>query len=138
MINFTRLIDRRVSGYFITDNAWEEEAVALKKVLKEKEPEADFTGYFRNGYDAPVRLFNRRNEVWYRKTGPSARKVIDDYRRRMDAKNFEIPILAVDEEVLKKVLQKPVEEPNKKPADKKKPDEKKKVDSNKNTKKPKA
>ena len=108
-------------------------------MLKEKEPEADFSGYFRNGYDAPVRLFNRRNEVWYRKVGPAARKSIEDYRRRMDAKNFEVPIITVDEELIKKVVHKPAGEPAKKQEDKKKTDEKKTSGLNKNANnKPKA
>lgn len=109
------ILTRRVSGYFITDHAWEEEAISLKKVLKEKEPEADFSGYYRNGYDAPMRIFNRRNEVWYRKTGEAAKKAIEDYKKRQAE------------------VKKPVEEPAKKPVEEKKPvaDEKKKVDEKK-------
>ena len=70
------ILTRRVGGYFVSDTAWEEEAVSLKKLLKEKEPEADFSGYYRNGYDASVRIFNRRNQVWYRKTVNDAKKAI--------------------------------------------------------------
>jgi len=80
------ILTRRSGGYFITDNAWEEEAVALKKILKEKEAEADFSGYYRNGYDAPMRIFNRRNEVWFRKTGATAEKAIADYKKRQAEK----------------------------------------------------
>ncbi len=75
-----------MSGYFITDTAWEEEAIILKKMLKEKAPEADYQSYYRNGYDAPMRIFNRRNEVWFRKTGKAAQKIIDDYKKRQAEK----------------------------------------------------
>ena len=77
---------RRSGGYFITDNAWEEEALALKKVLKEYEPEAQYDSYYRNGYDAPMRIFNRRNEIWYKKVGPAATKSIEDYKKRQAEK----------------------------------------------------
>lgn len=109
------ILTRRVSGYFVTDNAWEEEAISLKKVLKEKEPEADYSGYYRNGYDAPMRIFNRRNEVWYRKTGDAAKKAIEDYKKRQ-AEKVVVPAAAA-----------PVEDEKKKPVDEKKPvvDEKK-------------
>merc|ERR1712071_148185 len=45
------VLTRRVSGYFITDSAWETEASNLKKFLKEKvgEVDTDFSGYYRNG-----------------------------------------------------------------------------------------
>jgi len=79
------VLTRRVSGYFITDSAWETEASNLKKFLKEKvgEVDADFSGYYRNGYDAPMRIFNRRNEVWYVKKGLSAEKAIEDYKKKL-------------------------------------------------------
>jgi len=81
------VLTRRVSGYFITDSAWEEEATSLKTFLKEKmgEVDADFSGYYRNGYDAPMRIFNRRNEVWYVKTGAAAEKSIQDYKNKVSA-----------------------------------------------------
>lgn len=85
------VVTRRVSGYFITDSAWEEEATSLKTFLKEKmgEVDVDFNGYYRNGYDAPMRIFNRRNEVWYVKTGPAAEKAIQDYKNKLTATEAE-------------------------------------------------
>ena len=106
-----------MSGYFITDTAWEEEAISLKKVLKEKVAEADYSSYYRNGYDAPMRLFNRRNEVWFRKTGEAAQKSIEDYKKRQAEKIVATP---AEEE------KKPVDE--KKTTDTKKTEEKKKVE----------
>lgn len=129
-----------MSGYFVTDNAWEEEAISLKKVLKEKEPEADYNGYFRNGYDAPMRIFNRRNEVWYRKTGDAAQKAIADYKKRQ-AEKVVVPAAApaADEKKPAADEKKPVADEKKPAADEKKPaaandkktEEKKPVDEKK-------
>jgi len=122
------ILTRRVGGYFVSDTAWEEEAVSLKKLLKEKEPEADFSGYYRNGYDAPMRLFNRRNEVWYVKKGESAAVSIEEAKKKMaeeakktaeEAKKKEEEKLAAEAEKLKKKNEK------KKTTEEKKTEEKK-------------
>jgi len=132
----TVVLTRRSGGYFITDNAWEEEAIALKKLLKEKEAEADFSGYYRNGYDAPMRIFNRRNEVWFRKTGASAEKAIADYKKRQAEKT---PLTATSVETAA-VETKPaaaaaatVSDEKKKPEENKKVEDTKKVEETKKT-----
>lgn len=81
------ILTRRVSGYFVSDSAWETEATSLKKFLKTMvgDDDVDFDGYYRNGYDAPMRLFNRRNEVWYIKKGPAAEKAIQEYQATLTA-----------------------------------------------------
>jgi len=144
------ILTRRSGGYFITDNAWEEEAVALKKILKEKEAEADFSGYYRNGYDAPMRIFNRRNEVWFRKTGATAEKAIADYKKRQSEKvaltatvveaavEAAKPAATVADEKKKPAEETKKTEETKKPAEEtKKTEEKKKVEETKKTEEPK-
>lgn len=123
------ILTRRVSGYFITDTAWEEEAISLKKVLKEKVPEADYTSYYRNGYDAPMRIFNRRNEVWFRKTGEAAQKTIDEYKKRQAEKAAAAP--AAEEE--KKPVADEKKTTEKKTEEKKKVEDVKKVEEVKKT-----
>lgn len=118
-----------MSGYFITDTAWEEEAISLKKVLKEKVPEADYTSYYRNGYDAPMRIFNRRNEVWFRKTGEAAQKTIDEYKKRQAEKAAAAP--AAEEE--KKPVADEKKTTEKKTEEKKKVEDVKKVEEVKKT-----
>jgi len=92
------ILTRRVSGYFITDSAWEEEATSLKTFLKDTlgETDMDFTGYYRNGYDAPMRIFNRRNEVWYLKSGAAAEKAIQDYKNKVTASEAEAAAAATN------------------------------------------
>jgi hypothetical protein len=124
-----------VSGYFITDTAWEEEAISLKKVLKEKVPEADYQSYYRNGYDAPMRIFNRRNEVWFRKTGEAAQKTIDDYKKRQAEKIVVAPVAAEEEKKPAADEKKPVADEKK--TTEKKTEEKKKVEEVKKTEEPK-
>lgn len=128
-----------MSGYFITDTAWEEEAISLKKVLKEKVPEADYQSYYRNGYDAPMRIFNRRNEVWFRKTGEAAQKTIDDYKKRQAEKIVAAPA-AEEEKKPAADEKKPVADEKKtteKKTEDKKTEEKKKVEEPKKTEEPK-
>ena len=121
-----------MSGYFITDNAWEEEALALKKVLKEYEPEAQYDSYYRNGYDAPMRIFNRRNEIWYKKVGPAATKAIEEYKKRQAEKVVAEPTVAATEDKKPAADEKKPAADEKKPAEeKKKTEEKKKVDDKK-------
>jgi len=105
------VLTRRVSGYFVSDVAWEEESVTLKKMIKEKDPEADFSGYYRNGYDAPMRLFNRRNEVWFVKKGEKAAEAIEAAKKEIaeekaklaeELKKKEDEKLAIEMEKLKK------------------------------------
>jgi len=119
------VLTRRVSGYFVSDVAWEEESVTLKKMIKEKDPEADFSGYYRNGYDAPMRLFNRRNEVWFVKKGEKAAEAIEAAKKEIaeekaklaeELKKKEDEKLAIEMEKLKKKADKKKAQEDKKKA----------------------
>eukprot|EP00095_Tigriopus_kingsejongensis_P005760 maker-scaffold51_size454968-snap-gene-0.3 protein:Tk05760 transcript:maker-scaffold51_size454968-snap-gene-0.3-mRNA-1 annotation:"hypothetical protein DAPPUDRAFT_305568" len=55
---------RRVGGY-MRGNAWDEEFDALNTLLKTNNvDDMETSYYYRNGYDSPWKLTNRRNEVW--------------------------------------------------------------------------
>ena len=60
------LYHRKVGGY-VKDRMWEEEAEDLRKAIVALggDIELEEGGYYRNGYDAPNKFFNRRNEVWW-------------------------------------------------------------------------
>jgi len=47
------------------DRTWEEEATELKALVEAKGLKVKADGYYRNGYDAPMKILNRRNEVWW-------------------------------------------------------------------------
>jgi len=125
------VLTRRVGGYFVTDIAWEEEAISLKKLLKEKETDANFGAYYRNGYDAPTRPFNRRNEVWYVKEGEAATQSVEKAKKMMaeEAEKKAEEAKKKAEEVAKKEAEKAAieAEKQKKKADKKKASEEKKA-----------
>lgn len=54
----------RQFGGFTEDDTWIEQARNLANSLKDKTDfEKDY--YFTAGYDAPFKLFNRTNEVWF-------------------------------------------------------------------------
>lgn len=76
---------RKTPGYFVNDNSWEQEAITLRKVLREKEPSVELNSYYRNGYDAPMRIFNRRNEIWFVKDGGVARKAMEESKKTLAA-----------------------------------------------------
>jgi len=56
---------RVVPGYFDSDSDWLEEAEALKGILEAAGKTVDMNHMFWVGYDAPMKLINRRNEVWF-------------------------------------------------------------------------
>jgi len=62
------IIYRQFSGFTRKFIAWQKEAVALGDALT-KDGITDFETkyYFTAGYDAPFKLFNRHNEVWFLK-----------------------------------------------------------------------
>ena len=43
---------------------WKKEMEELDELIKSKELKIDESHYYTNGYDAPFKLWNRRNEVW--------------------------------------------------------------------------
>lgn len=43
---------------------WAEEYETVKRMAGEKGIEVEEAGYYQNGYDAPMKFINRRNEVW--------------------------------------------------------------------------
>ncbi len=43
---------------------WEKELAEMDKMIEEKGLKVDKSHYYTNGYDAPFKLWNRRNEVW--------------------------------------------------------------------------
>ena len=64
--NCARNIYHRKVGGYVKDRMWEEEAEDLRKAIVALGGiELEEGGYYRNGYDAPNKFFNRRNEVWW-------------------------------------------------------------------------
>lgn len=61
-------ICRQFGGFTNDFSAWQKEAVALGEALK-KDGLSDFETdyYWTAGYDAPFKLFNRHNEIWFMK-----------------------------------------------------------------------
>jgi len=56
---------RQFSGYARKFDDWRKEAVALGKALKAEDLSYVKEYYFTNGYDAPFKLLNRHNEIWF-------------------------------------------------------------------------
>merc|ERR1711953_265660 len=59
-----KLYTRTLSGYMNTDT-WRQEAQQLKQKLNDLSIKFDSSRYYKVGYDAPFKFWNRRNEVWY-------------------------------------------------------------------------
>ena len=57
------VVTRRISGY-PKEAKWAEEYETVKRMAGEKGIEVEEAGYYQNGYDAPMKFINRRNEVW--------------------------------------------------------------------------
>ena len=90
---------RRVGGYVWSDEAWAKEASSLKKLLQDRQVDADFSTYYRNAYDGPMRLLNRRQEIWYVKNeAPStaAAAAVESFPT-FDPESDKIPIDNLDE-----------------------------------------
>jgi len=60
-----RTIYTRTIGGFMNNETWKAEAEDLKKELEGMGISFDKDRYFKVGYDAPFKFWNRRNEVWY-------------------------------------------------------------------------
>ena len=58
------ILTRKIGGW-VKDRQWEEEAEEVKKMVQAKGIQIVEDGYYRNGYDAPMKFINRRNEVWW-------------------------------------------------------------------------
>ena len=43
---------------------WKKEMEELDKLIEAKNLKIDKSHYYTNGYDAPFKLWNRKNEVW--------------------------------------------------------------------------
>lgn len=54
----------RTVGGFMNQAKWKKEMEELDKLIEAKELKVDKSHYYTNGYDAPFKLWNRRNEVW--------------------------------------------------------------------------
>lgn len=65
--------DVRKVGGWVKDRQWEEEAAEVKKMIEAKGIKVEENGYYKNGYDAPMKFINRRNEVWWVKKEDWAR-----------------------------------------------------------------
>ncbi|XP_055932211.1 heme-binding protein 2-like [Argiope bruennichi] len=66
---------RTFSGYAWRQTTWNEEAEKLKNSVLEDDT-IDKTEYYEVGYDAPFDLFDRRNEIWMKKTAGQERNEI--------------------------------------------------------------
>ncbi|XP_064077430.1 heme-binding protein 2-like [Macrobrachium nipponense] len=61
------ILTRTVGGYFETGEQWLEEAGKLAAVIESNGESASLTHHYWAGYDAPLKFWNRRNEVWFPK-----------------------------------------------------------------------
>ena len=48
----------------MNESKWKKELEELDKLIEEKNLKTDKSHYYTNGYDAPFKMWNRRNEVW--------------------------------------------------------------------------
>merc|ERR1711936_1427806 len=49
----------------VTKDKWEQEAGNVERILAENGVGFSDTSYYQVGYDAPSKMWNRRNEVWF-------------------------------------------------------------------------
>jgi len=63
----TQDLCRRLGGYMSTAR-WIEEEEAVRSILTRLSIAVDTSRIYRVGYDAPVKFWNRRNEVWFCKS----------------------------------------------------------------------
>jgi len=54
----------RTVGGFMNEEKWRKEMEELDKLIESKGLKIDKSHYYTNGYDAPFKLWNRKNEVW--------------------------------------------------------------------------
>ena len=63
MNNFTKIYFRTVGG-FMNHEKWLKEMADLDDLIEKQGLKIDKSHFYTNGYDAPFKLFNRKNEVW--------------------------------------------------------------------------
>eukprot|EP00088_Acartia_fossae_P010143 TRINITY_DN1500_c0_g1_i1.p1 TRINITY_DN1500_c0_g1~~TRINITY_DN1500_c0_g1_i1.p1 ORF type:complete len:207 (-),score=32.05 TRINITY_DN1500_c0_g1_i1:198-818(-) len=63
----SRTIYTRTIGGYMNTYLWKQEASSLKEKLTELGLSFDTSSYWKVGYDAPFKFWNRRNEIWYLK-----------------------------------------------------------------------
>eukprot|EP00088_Acartia_fossae_P040921 TRINITY_DN42670_c0_g1_i1.p1 TRINITY_DN42670_c0_g1~~TRINITY_DN42670_c0_g1_i1.p1 ORF type:complete len:215 (-),score=62.40 TRINITY_DN42670_c0_g1_i1:64-684(-) len=63
----SRTIYTRTIGGYMDTRLWKEEAQDLNNKLTELSLNFDTSSYWKVGYDAPFKFWNRRNEIWYLK-----------------------------------------------------------------------
>ncbi|XP_066947504.1 heme-binding protein 2-like [Macrobrachium rosenbergii] len=61
------ILTRTVGGYFETQEHWLEEAGKLAAVITSNGEKVSLAHQYWAGYDAPLKFWNRRNEVWFLK-----------------------------------------------------------------------
>merc|ERR1711994_992613 len=54
----------RTVGGFMNESKWKKELEELDELIEKKNLKTDKSHYYTNGYDAPFKRWNRRNEVW--------------------------------------------------------------------------
>merc|ERR1712130_388125 len=62
-----QIITRKLGGYMNTAR-WREEETAVREILTGLSKTVDDNRIYRVGYDAPIKFWNRRNEVWFFKS----------------------------------------------------------------------
>jgi len=62
-----QIVTRRLGGYMSTAR-WVEEEEAVRSILTRRYNAVDTSRIYWVGYDAPVKFWNRRNEVWFCKS----------------------------------------------------------------------
>merc|ERR1712055_194196 len=60
-----RRVYTRQKGGWMNKEKWEQEAGNVERILTEKGVGFSDTSYYQVGYDAPSKMWNRRNEVWF-------------------------------------------------------------------------
>merc|ERR1719468_936803 len=63
----TRTIYTRIIGGYMNTASWKTEAEELAAKLQELGINFEGNSYWKVGYDAPFKFWNRRNEIWYLK-----------------------------------------------------------------------
>jgi len=59
-----KIFTRKVGGW-MNPEKWEREAESLKQLLTENGSSFSSESHYQVGYDAPSKMWNRRNEVWF-------------------------------------------------------------------------
>ena len=71
---------KRFGGYAMQDSVWMNEAEKFKEELSDRKNEVDFGHFWTAGYDSPMQLLNRTNEVAFNKVKRSKRYRVKTYK----------------------------------------------------------